>query len=117
MSPVLASRLAKQMHDAYGPFLPGSAARWVREQNTARGLRTCWQCLDGYRPHTGPTGWPRSLGRGKRFCTVPCYLAWLRAHPGWLRDGGPRQRPTSAAVLAESRAAHRRLAKFVGAGR
>ena len=109
-------RLAEQMVEAYGPFLPGSAARRVREQNTARGLRTCWQCLDGYRPHTGSTGWPRSLGRGKRFCSVPCYLAWVRAHPGWLRYGCLRPRPTHAAIAAEGREAHRRLAEYLGAG-
>lgn len=109
-------RLAEQMAEAYGPFLPGSAARWVREQNTARGLRTCWQCLAGYRPHAGPTGRPRSLGRGKRFCSVPCYLTWIRAHPGWFRDGRPRPRPTHAAIVVEGREAHRRLAEYLGAG-
>jgi len=112
VSPVLASpaRLAEQMHAAYGPFVPGSAARALRADNAARGLRTCWQCLDGYRPHTGSSRWPGSLGRGKRFCSVPGYLEWVRAHPAWGYG------PASAAVVAESRAAHRRLAKFVGTG-
>ena len=107
MSPVLASpaRLAEQMHAAYGPFVPGSAARALRAENADRGLRTCWQCLNGYRPHTGSSRWPGSLGRGRWFCSWACYRAWLATHPGILRHPSPpRLTPTAAEVLAACRA-------------
>jgi hypothetical protein len=117
VSPVLASpeRLAEQMHEAYGPFVPGSPARALREEHAAHGLHTCWQCLDGYRPHKGSR--PGSLGRGRWFCSWACYRAWLAAHPGAVRHPSrARPTPTPAEILAECREMHRRLAEHVGAG-
>jgi hypothetical protein len=100
-------QLTAQREAAYGPFQPGTVARDLRRENWQHGLKTCWQCLGGYKPHTGPTGRPRSLGRGRYFCSVACYQVWLREHPSTLLAHPERVRriPEPAEIRAEMEAA------------
>lgn len=100
----------------YGPFVPGSPARALRHENAKRGLRTCWRCLTGYRPHARP-GASRALtrGRGAYYCSWECYrLDQIERSP--TRRGPRHKAPPSTPedILAEMRNAHRRLSQYVG---
>lgn len=103
--------LEAQAFRAYDRFQPGTADRALRTANAAKGLRTCAQCLAGYRPHTdwAISRWPGSLGRGRFFCTWRCYVDWLR---------GQQQRrpvPEREAIVAECWAAHDALRRYLAA--
>lgn len=94
---------ADQLAAAYGPFTPGSPARAIRAENWARGLRTCWQCLGGYRSRyeRDEHGRERHLGSGRAFCSWSHYCDWVREHP-WPR---PKSEPPSPAeIVADARA-------------
>lgn len=115
MSPMLATpeRLAEQETTAYGPFVPGSAARAVRYENTRCGLRTCWQCLGGYRRREVPDGPVHYPGRGRYFCSVPCRVAWGAEHPLWRSPSRPpTPPPTLDEVASECRRAIRELCQI-----
>jgi hypothetical protein len=63
-----------QMRTAYGSFAPGSAARDLRTENARRGYRTCWHCLDAFKPRRvlDGDGHTRRVGRGRWFCSRSC---------------------------------------------
>lgn len=79
-----AERLDRAMHDAYGPFTPGSEARAIRSENAKLGFRTCWHCLERFRPERriGGDGRLHRPGRGRWFCSRRCALADRAARLG-----------------------------------
>lgn len=118
--PANLEQVEQQLYAAYGPFVPGSDARRLRAENAERGLKTCWQCLDGYKPRHERVGQvSHGYGRGKWFCSVACWGAWLRDHPvgGW--PGQPaRSRaepPSDAEIHAGMKAALEELRAYIAA--
>ncbi len=59
---------------AYGPFVPGSAARAIRVENAKHGYRTCWRCLEPFAPRRErrADGSLTRLGRGRWYCSRAC---------------------------------------------
>jgi hypothetical protein len=59
----------------HGPFLKDSVARDIRTANEAKGLRTCFRCLAGYRPVNRVTANGRMRpGRGVYYCSTKCWV-------------------------------------------
>ncbi len=78
----MTTQYADQMEAAYGPFQPGSVARAIRHDNARHGFRTCWFCLDPFRPSRVVVvdGRLRRRGRGRWYCSRSCATADRRAH-------------------------------------
>lgn len=76
MTPDYSERFDRTMRRIYGPFIPGSNARAIREDNWKRGFRTCWYCLEPYSAHSIVSNGKRQrIGRGHYFCSWACYRA------------------------------------------
>ena len=80
MTTQYAEQIDRAMHDAYGPFTPDSEARTIRHENARVGLKTCWHCLNAYRPDwvRGADGKLHHLGRGRWYCSKRCARAARR---------------------------------------
>lgn len=79
-----AERYDEMLTQAYGPFWPGSAARDLRTENARRGYRTCWYCIEAFRPQrvTAADGSVRRPGRGRLYCSTRCARAARRREAG-----------------------------------
>lgn len=76
-----AERIDSAMRSAYGPFTPDSEARTIRHENARLGFKTCWHCLEAFRPkrvHSND-GKLHQLGRGRWYCSKRCARAARRA--------------------------------------
>jgi hypothetical protein len=71
----LAVRTDVQLRLVYGPFVPGSAARDLKNENASIGYRTCWNCLNAYRSISRVSNGRRlRIGRGNFYCSWSCYV-------------------------------------------
>ena len=78
MPTTYAERHELVLRSVYGPFVPHSDARAIREANARRGFKTCWHCLEAFRPVrvVESDGTLYRPGRGRWYCSPECARAY-----------------------------------------